>query len=216
MDLPRVARLIEIVAAIVAVLLARRRAEHRPAAVALVVFTLADALRLPVDTALPWSEAPYAALGMRALVYLDTALVLAMEAVLPTLAVVVCSERPKRPLVAMVAAWAAVSVGCAVLYPSPMVRGDGLARVYLAADLAGLFVTIVAFVQWARRRESPSSSHVVALLLMAADVVVLLVPFSPWRAGIFQRWDTAQFALVLLFFTLTLYQGGLRWRSSAS
>src|SRR5262249_13600694 len=47
-------------------------------------------------------------------------------------------------------AWLLASVVLAALYPSPLVRGERLQRIYLAADLIGLFVAIVALARWAR------------------------------------------------------------------
>jgi hypothetical protein len=215
-DLPLVARLAEIVATIFAWLLTRRRADHRPAAVALTVLLLADITSAPIQRALlPAPSAPYPVGRERILFHVATALFLLSNAVLPGLALAVCVEAKKLALGILAAVWAVVSVGCAALYPSPSVYGAGLARVYLATDLAGLFVFILSFVHWSRRHEGPTPAHIVTLIMAATDMVCLLAPYSPWRSGIFNRWDTAQFAFLLMFATLTLYQGVL-WRSSKS
>jgi hypothetical protein len=208
-DLSVYARVAEFVAAISAMVLWRRRPEHRPAAVALAVFTAADTVRAFTDPALrPWN-------GNRALFHVDVALALALQAVLPTLALVVCVEHKRRAIGAMVAVWALVSTGCAVLYPSPLVYGEGLARIYLACDLIGLFISIVVFVRWVRERKALTSSHVVLLLFAAGDVSILLAPYSAWRGGIFNSYETAQFALLLVFLAMAIYQGVVLWRSTA-
>lgn len=187
----------ETAAVVSAVLLARRRAEHRPAAVALVVFMLADLVRLPMP-----------ATPSGALVYLDGAAVLAQEATLPALILAACSPgAPLRAAAPVFGAWLLASVVVGALYPSPLVTGAGLARVYLAADLLGLLVTVAAFVQWMRARRPMSTSHAVAGLFATLDVALLTVPLSPWRVGLFDRWDAAQFGLLTLFGIITLIQG---------
>ncbi len=76
----------EVASAILAVLLARRRPEHRPAAVALVVLIVAVAARVLVYGALsPPADGPMVG-AARTLIYLDGALQLATGAAVVGLA----------------------------------------------------------------------------------------------------------------------------------
>ena len=120
----------EVAAALTGVLLARRRGEHRPAAVALVLLVGAAALELPILAALRPLPRPVEG-AARVLVYLDGALYLAPIATVPglALAVSVSPERRRAAVAAMAGAWLLASVVLAALYPSPLVRGEGLRRV---------------------------------------------------------------------------------------
>jgi hypothetical protein len=203
----------EVASAVVAVALARRRPTHRPAAVALVVLLAANLLRAWVLSSLPWPP-PSEPLedSARVLIYFDRALMLAAASVVPGLAVGASVEHPRRAVGYVVAAWALASIACAVLYPSSLVRGAGIARVYLAADLLGLFVATAVLIQRVLRRRPPTSSHAVVLALVASDFAILLVPYSPWRDGLFGRYDGVQLMVLVLFVVLTCYQGVL-WLS---
>lgn len=215
-DLQRAALWAEFAAAIVAVLLARRHAAHRPAAIALVALVLTDVIRIPIHAALyPPPATPYGFGKLRLLFHLSTGFWLANVAVLPMLSMSVCLSRRKGTAIkAVFVVWAVVTMCCALFYPHPRVYGRGLARIFLGAELTGLFVTIVAFVEWARRRERPTTSHVVALLLAGADAVAILAPYSTWRLGFFERYDTAQ-VVVLGFFGLIAAYEGVVWSTSA-
>ena len=216
----------ELAAAITAILLARRRAEHVPAAWALAILAVSTCARAalvldvirPARAALPDPSAPFTAPALLAAIYLDGALELAAVAALPGLALAVLVQRPRRTVAAVVAVWVVASVVLGALYPSPVVRGAGLQRVYLAADLIGLFVAVVALIVWARRgiaaKRSPGSAPVVAMALVALDAVILLAPFSPWRASVFAgRYDVVQVGVVLFFATFAVAQGVL-WNFS--
>lgn len=183
--------------AVAAALLAVRRREHVPAAVALSLlgaFNLAQLATVPATTP--------------TLVYLDGAVMLAASAVVPGLAVFAfLSPRLRwRALAAVVAAWVLLSVAMAVVHP----RGPELQRWYLAADLAGLVVaaaSIVTWAWWAKGRASPGSTHAVALALPIADLALLLLPYGPWRASVFAgRWDLVQVVIVVFFAALAAAQ----------
>ena len=203
----------EVASAILAVLLARRRPEHRPAAVALVVLNVAVAARVLVYGALsPPGDGPMVGAG-RALIYLDGALQLATGASVVGLAVAVSTEKPRHAVAAVIAAWALASIALAIAYPSPLVRGAGLARVYLAADLTGLFISLAALARWARLQRTPSTAHAVAIVLVLMDLAVLLVPCGPWKDGLFGPYESVQVMILVLFAAITAVQGVL-WRFS--
>jgi hypothetical protein len=205
----------EIVAAVAGLALARRHPKHRPAAVALTLLAVLSLLGMPVREALgPPTVEPIDGVR-RVFVYLDGARKLGVFAILPGLALATCSERPRRAVGALVAVWALASVVLAVLYPSPLVRGEGLRRVYLAADLLCLAGVAVAFASWARLRRSPSSAHVVAVVLAFLDLATLINPLGPYRAGLFGvPFDPVQVTILVGFVAVALYQGVL-WRFSS-
>ena len=214
-----IALAMQVLAALSAILLARRRAAHVPAAVALTVLAAANLLDTPIAATIstypvePWEGA------RRVLVYVDGALNFANYAVIAGLAVAVAvsPERRRRAVALVLGAWALASLVLAALYPSPFVRGPSLQRIYLAVDLIGLFVSTVALLTWGRRgiaaKRSPDSAAMVALALVLLDVAILVTPFSPWRGSIFgASFDGAQFFITLSFATLAAAQV-MAWRS---
>ena len=207
----------ELLAALAAVGLARRRAHHGPAAVALVLLFLANIARAPIASALlPPQAEPWEGL-QRWLVYLDGALVLAAVVVTPGLALAVSLDGKREKIAGVggvAGAWALASGGLAALYPSPAVRGAALAKLYLAADLVGLFLASAALVWWARLRRSPDSAHIVAITFIVLDIAILITPYSPWRVGYFNgRAETPQVMTIVVFSGLAFVQGVL-WKFS--
>lgn len=203
----------EMASAILAVLLARRRPEHRPASVTLVVLIVAGAARVLLYEALPPpGDGPIMGAARR-LVYLDGALQLATGAAIVGLAVAVSTETPRRAVAAVVAAWALASIALAVAYPSPLVRGAGLARVYLAANLTGLLVSLAVLARWVLLHRTPSTAHAVAIVLVFMDLAVLLVPYGPWRNGLFGPYESVQVMVLVVFAAIAAVQGVL-WRFS--
>jgi hypothetical protein len=201
----------ELVAAVAAVALARKRLEHRPAAVALVLLALCAVGRFGTVAGLHGLPRPVEG-ASRVLVYLDGALQLATSAVVAGLAVAVTAEKPRHAAGAVLVGWALASLAMAVAYPSPCVRGDGLRHIYLAADLTGLFIALVAIVRWARLRRSPGSAQAIAMGLVLLDLGILLVPFGPWRGSIFAgSYEVIQIGIVVFFAAFAAAQG-VAWK----
>lgn len=209
-----------ILAAVTAVMVTRRRPGHVPAAVALVVLAVVTLARVPIYAALgPPSVEPYTG-AARVLVYVDGAMVLAAASVTPglALAVAVPAERSRFAVAVVTGVWLVASVVLAVLYPSPLVRGEGLQRIYLAADLIGLFVSAIALISESRRgiaaKKSPGSASMVAIGLVLLDVAILLTPLSPWRGSVFgASFDGVQVEIIVVFAAMSAAQGIL-WRFS--
>lgn len=203
----------QIAAAVSSIALARRRAEHAPAAVALVVLACVTLARSRLNSALSEGRTPV-------LVYVDGAAELATYATVAGLAVAVAVsvERRRRALAVAVAAWALASVMLGALFPSPLVLDGGLRRVYFAADLIGLFVSAVALVGWAQRgiaaKRSPDSASMVALALVALDGAILLAPFSPWRGALFGTDFSGIQVIITLFFATFAVAQVIAWRLS--
>jgi hypothetical protein len=205
----------QIAAFVVAVALSRRRREHIPAAVALGILPIAAIVSRFLNLALPPHEGPWEG-AARLLVYLDGSIQLATAAVVPGLVVAVFVDKPKRPIFAVAIVWALASIIIAALYPSPIVRGASLQRIYLAADLSGLFVAIVTIARWARLRRSPNSAHGIALGLVVLDFAILVMPYSPWRGSVFAgRFDVVQVVILGTFAAAAAFQGVALWFSRA-
>jgi hypothetical protein len=83
--------------------------------------------------------------------------------------------------------WLLASVVIALPYPSPLVRGLGLARLLLASTMIGLFVGTIAMVSRARAsmaaKRSPAGAELVALTLVIFDVAAAVVAFRPGPAA---------------------------------
>lgn len=219
MNLLVVAKATQIAAAVSSIALARRRAEHVPAAVALVILAAVGLGRTPLRAALAPLARPIEG-PARVLVYVDGAAELGSYATIAglALAVAVHARYRRRAVALAVAAWGAASVALGALYPSPLVRGAALQRVYFAADLLGLFVSAVALARWADRamddKRSPDGASLVALGLVALDGAILLAPFSPWRGALYgSSFDGVQVIITMFFATFAVAQV-VAWKSS--
>jgi hypothetical protein len=207
-------------AAISAVALARRRPAHAPAAVALTLLAVLDLVGGLTAAALtPYPVEPWQGTA-RVVVYLDGAINLGTSATVAGLAVAVASgKRLRLAIGGVIVVWALASVVLAALYPSPLVRGAGLQRIYLAADLFGLFTSTVALISWARAgieaKRSPDSAGILAMALVGLDALILLMPYSPWRDSIATgRYDVIQ-VVIVVFFTAFVAVQVILWRFSA-
>jgi tetrahydromethanopterin S-methyltransferase subunit D len=222
MNLEGLAKGTQILAAVSSIALARRRTKHVPAAVALVVLAAIPLVRRPLKDALAPLSRPVEG-AARMLVYVDGAAELATYATIAGLAVAVAVSQQNRWRVFtfIVAAWALGSIVLGAAYPSPLVRGEGLQRVYFAADLIGLFVSAIALVGWAQRKlaakRSPDTTSFVAMGLVALDATILLAPFSPWRGTLYGSDFTGiSLVIVLWFAAFSIAQVMAVWRSSSS
>jgi hypothetical protein len=203
------AYLLQIVAAVLAVTLARRRPEHRPVAWFLCAMTAIDWTRLAIARAAHFDHAVRPHEGaVRLAFHLDELGFVAWPAGLAALALVLFTGQRPRPAFV---AWAMLGAALVVLYPADLVRGAGLQRVYLVAHLAALFVAVAALERWSRRREEPGPELAVMLVLAAVDVLRLV----PYAGSIFGSWaGLVQPANVALYGTLAAVQGGTIWVSS--
>ena len=211
--------------AITASALALRRREHAPAAVALFALFACNVLQAMIGERLaPYPVEPWQGTA-RVLVHIDTAVVLGAAEIVPALALSVTLSGQRRAVaLALVAlSWALASAVLATLYPAPFVRGEGLFRLYLAADLVCLTVASAALISRLRtmlaNRESPRPRDAVAISLVALDLGILMVPFSPWREGLwitpYGRFDIVQVGVVIFFAGLSAVHGALWIRSSS-
>jgi hypothetical protein len=209
-----IAKATQIAAAVSSIALARRRAEHVPAAIALVVLAAVALLRGPLVVAL---DQPLGGSEMRVLTYVDGAAELATSAVVAGLAIAVAvtGDHRRRAFALTGAAWMLASIILGVASP----RGDQLQRAYFVADLVGLFVSAIALVRWGQRisaaKISPDSSSMIALALFALDGAILLAPFSPWRANVFGSDFTGIHISITAFFATFAVVQVIAWRFSS-
>jgi hypothetical protein len=209
MTLIVVAKGTQIAAAVSSIALARRRGEHLPAAIALVVLAAIGIARGPVGSAITSPG--------EILYYVDGAAELGTYATMAGLAmaVAVTKDMRRRAFALAFLAWAVGSIVLGILSPI----GQQLHRFYFGADLVGLCVSAAALVRWGQRltaaKLSPDSASVVALGLVALDGAILLAPFSPWRADVYAS-DFAgiQVIIAMFFATFTIVQVVV-WRYSS-
>jgi hypothetical protein len=205
------AYLLQVLAAAMAVTLARQQPEHRPAAWFLGTMAAVDLGRLALTRAVDFATAPRPHVGaVRLAFHVDQEGFLAWPAGLAALALVVFGARRAWPALG---AWAVLSATSIALYPSPLVRGEGLQRIYLGAHLGALFVVVATFAAWRVRKAVPGSAHA-ALFVLATIELVRLAPFN---GSIFDSWASfIQPVNVVLYGLLLAIQGGFLWVSSRS
>jgi hypothetical protein len=212
----------QVFAAVSGTLVARRHAKHIPAAVALVLLAATNILDAPILAALtPYPVEPWQG-WHRVLLHLDGALSLADGTILAGLAVAITvSPAWRRRAVALVASvWLLASAVLASLYPSPLVRGASLQRIYFTAALAGLCVATIALVTWLRaaaaEKRSPDSAFLVTLGLVVIDGGILLAPFSPWRLDLFAAPYFGPQLVIMVLFTVLATVQVIAWKLMSS
>jgi hypothetical protein len=223
--------LAQLVAAISAVALARRRVDHRPIALALVVVTVASLGRAAMHA---WvlRGGPYAGWA-RAAFHLEQALWLAGPATLAWVTLVAlhprCAMCPKAPILDRIhreanqivlaglvgPIWVTLSAACVCLYPA--LRDGPLRLFYLAAQLSALLVCVASVVAWLRRwghREVTLPAAIV-LLLVACSLGDLLA--GAWRYGLFgAAYETTQWILLVMYTVIAIVQiGVLAWSNGS-
>jgi hypothetical protein len=153
-----VATAAQVLAAFFAILIARQRRTYLPAAIALSLAALMGIILGTVSLALQGLPVPYEG-GARILFHIATASKLAGDAIIAGLAVAVAVAAERRRLAVGIVGgiWLVASVVIAALYPSPLVRGFGLARVHFASAVLGLCVATIAMVT--RTRDAIAASR---------------------------------------------------------
>lgn len=211
MTLLWIARLTQIAAAVSAVLLARRRADHRPFAVFLLVVTAANLARAVLASVYPLLrplDMPPLEGAARVAFHAEQALFTTWPAGIAAVSIALFARRRWLALLPGFA-WIGLVAYLATHYPT--VRGEELRRVYLVAELGALCVTAAGAVLWTWRRESPSPARVALMCVVLMEGACLLA--GAWRRGFWIYWNLQQIAYVLLYLTLTAFQV-ITWRRS--
>ncbi len=206
-------RLLLPLAALLAVLLARRRADHRPVAAALCIQSGASLARLLLHRVLVGHPVPFTG-WPRAAFHLSQALTFAGNATFAWCCLAVLVTSSKRPAPeGWIAGWASTfsrrdvvhvwigfTVVCIARYPE--LRRESLAPVYLAAELAALLAWALASVHAARaeglRGLVGTPARVVVTLLGAISLAALA---GPWTAGLYGAAYSPQQASLLVLYT---------------
>jgi hypothetical protein len=200
----------QVLAAAFAILIARRRSGYLPAAVALTLIAAIDVLERLLAPTLDGAPIPYQGLA-RLFFHVETASRFAGDAIIAGLAVVVAvaPEHRRRAMTVIGAVWLLASVIVAALYPSPLVRGPALGRIYFASVMLGICVGTIAMVTWAAKsitaKRSPGGSDTIALWLLIFDANVAFVPFSPLHSAPFspEGYSGVQVFIIWVFSVLT-------------
>jgi len=197
------------IAAITAVLLARRGAEYWPIAAFLCVVALANLIRVPLLRFEPEGQSPLEG-WPRVGFHVNEALYLIWDTALVTAAICVFVRRNALPWLLPLPAlgWAGTVAYLATHYPA--MRGETLRDVYVLTDVAALTVGAAGVVSWTWRRVAPTPAHVAITGILFTQL--LMVIGGALRYGLWDRYYLDQIVSLLAYVTLSVYQV-LSWRS---
>jgi hypothetical protein len=218
MTLVAVVRALQVLSALAAVVVARRRPDYHAVALFLAGMALANAARVGLreQIILP-AQAALAAQGFdpltlplhglaRAAAHLDHALFLGWPAGLAALAVYVYLGRRPWPVAIL---WALTVSLVVISYPA--LRLYAHRQLYLAAELCALAVAVGSFVHWLWSDKPLTLPRTVTLLIIGIDCGTV---FGPYRIDLFSTWNLAQAMYAVLYLALVIIQGGTLWLSS--
>jgi hypothetical protein len=194
-----------VVAAITAVLLARRRADYWPVAAFLCAVFLENLLRVPLLRFQPEAGTPLEG-WPRVALHVNEALYLVWDAALTIAAIYVFVRRENlRWLLALPAlAWAGTVAYLVTHYP------ESVRDVYAMTDIAAVTVGAAAVVAWSWRRLSPTPAHVVITGVLLAQLLTVIG--GALRYGLWDKYYLDQTISLLTYAILSVYQVS-SWRS---
>lgn len=212
MTLSTAVRLMHVFAAVLAVAVARRRAGYRTVAGFLALTAVLDVGRgiarehgLDLSTARPH-------LGwQRVAIHIDQAAYLAWPAAVAWLSAAVFGGSPlKKVSLAIGAAWAGALVLLVAMYPAG--RGVATDHAVIACEITSMFFAIGTVVRWWKHREMPTLAHAAALLVCGIHAAAFAVVARGYTVA---RWQIAVGAYLVLYFLISVVQGGVLWISSS-
>jgi hypothetical protein len=190
---------------------ARRRSEHRAVALLLTFGLASDAVRR-----LLWTLVPAPPLGApplqglaRVVGHLEHALFLGWPFGIAAVAVWTLARRQPR----LVALLYLAAVACLVV-SYPTIRGEGLRRFYLAAELTSLLISLAALLPALgriRQGEQPATVSMVSAGLLIAGHFAAVV-FGPYRFGLFGAWNLAQTSYLVIYGAQVALHGAWLWK----
>jgi hypothetical protein len=198
------------VLALLSVLRARGRAEHRPVAWFTTGATIADAVRWGIGEAIlkPFRAlhpgVPYAGVA-RAVFHLDEAMFLVWPLGLAALAFAVFLDRAeaRTPVLAVLGTYAVGVVVLVLGYPT--IRGELLARVYRVALVAGVAAAASTGLAWWRRPGRPTLTDASTIVLACLQLGAALT-WSPEKS-----WEAQRVYYSIAFGVLGLFHLGALW-----
>jgi hypothetical protein len=203
-------------AAVLAVMFARRRTEHRPVAMVIVATLTADLVRVPIGL-WGWMHAratlpPDMPLSgwPRVAHHLDQVLFLTWPAGLAALSALVffLPHLRRWALRSVAAVYVAMIAALVLTYPA---NRPALGFAYAAASLAGAAAVIVGAVAWGRRRTRPQPEHAITLALGTLELALFADPFAPPAPAPFERWSVAQLVYLCTWAAVCALHGGFLW-----
>ncbi|WP_441288216.1 hypothetical protein ACSRUE_40500 [Sorangium sp. KYC3313] len=198
-----------VLAAALALVVARYRPEHRPIAWLLGYGVVSDVVRRVIrlyvlqPARAELGGAPFTG-WVRVAGHVESALFVGWMAGVAALAVWIFRRR--RPW-GVLAVYVVAVAGLAAGYPT--FRGELLGKAYLALQLAALCTSVGCLLLWFAGRERAKVHHVATGLILITELSMLA---GPYRFGIFTAWDLAQSMLIALYVTIVPVQGVAVWR----
>lgn len=186
--------------AVSAVILGRRRADHRAFAAFLLLMAAKSIARAFLAAPVRSLDAPPFTGAARLSFHLEEALFLAWPAGVAAVALWYFAGPRWSAVPALI--WALVVGYLATHYPA--VRGEALRDVYAAAELAAVLASAGAITRWTWRRLSPTPAHVCVLLVVLVDGGATLAGSLRW--GLWAFWYLDQIAALFMFSALVGYQ----------
>jgi hypothetical protein len=198
----------QIAAALLAVLLSRKRSEHR----AMALFLSAVAISNLVLVGFLLAGSPVAApalpfVGMaRVTFHIRQAFYIVWSfGLMASFTAIFTKSKTKLFLYAYVIAVLVLVCGYSTIH------GAVLVKAYYALEIVGILVSAGMLIQWSWRRESPSITHGTAIMLLFCEVAVLI---GPWQNDIYAGWNVARWMYLATYVVLSAMQGGMLWRLS--
>jgi hypothetical protein len=197
---------VQTIAIVLAFMICRRRPQHRPFAVWAAVVLAEDIIRRilnvwPLDAPRPYTGA------LRALFHVDQALFLLEPFGLAAVCwIVFLSRRARAPLLAGVAAWAALALG----YPWPF-RGVVLGYIYAGIQALSILASGASMVIWTRRKAHPRPEHTCGLLATLLTCALFSGPYAPRAPAPFDDWSFAELVYLSLWSALAVVQAFAIW-----
>jgi hypothetical protein len=203
--------LLRLLAAILAVAVARRRPAHRSVAAFLVLIVISSFVRTVMirTGVVPSAVPPEPLTGLaRVAGHFDQSIYLLWPWGVAALTIRVFADRRPWPVGL---AYVATIAGLVASYPA--VREAGLARVYTEIELLSLIVSVGCVVQWFWRHKDPTITHAAAGMILTLELSTLL---GPYRGNLFTDWDRARAIYIVLYAALAFVQGGSLWGSRST
>jgi hypothetical protein len=191
---------VRVIVAVLAIVTARKRREHRHLAFLFSVLAIADILAAFIVSLIREVPTPYTG-APRALYHVTQACFLVLPAAIASAAWVTFYRRTLRPVAI------AYGIACAVAFLGyPHLRREPLGWYYAGVNLVAIVAECACLFRWLRLRASPGMEQRITINLAVMHIAACLGPY--WHGDPFARWGWAQFMFGALYAALLVVYGG--------